>query len=443
MSVLTMVGTDRSSENAAPVVWGRRIALTIGLLIGLARLCSQGFGAALQLAPDLRPTYLSASVWVHGGNPYSASALAARWEAVRGPGDGDLPEDFFREEPSLYPPPTLVVMAPLTLLPWNLVRGLWLAMSMITTVLAWIALVRVAGMKLFGWRAALLGVIWLEVGPLQTLLHLANPTLLTVNLMVFAVYFATFRMEVIAAVVLAIAVCLKPQLGGALLVYYALGRRWRLFGLASGLVALISCVAVGRLTIEHSNWLPDLLANLHMASGNGGLNDPNPINPFHWRLLNLQFPLFAVFSSRTVVSAAALLITGVLCVLYLICWRRAGGPGAPEPLAVSVPLLLALLPVYHSYYDALLLVFPLAWVMASLGTSRTLPALMVLFCTWPFYICAAWAMDNMIHNGSIPRVVADSTWFNLFVFPCETWMLILLSLVLMACLYHRQELDRA
>jgi hypothetical protein len=415
-----------------PVV---RFLLIIGFAIGLWRLWHGGFSEPLQVSPDLRPIYLSARALAAGDDPYSRDAISKQWQIVREPNEPDLGEDFFYNEPAVYPPTTFALLWPLTFPTWKAVRIGWLIGGLLTSVLAWMALVRVAGLPLFHWRSALLGVIWLELGPFQTVIHLANATLLTVNLLVFTVYFATRRSEVIAAVILAVAVCLKPQLAAELLVYYAVTRRWVLVTLASALVGTLCAVALIRLQL-HPTWLSEYMHNLHAVSVTGGLSDPSRANPLHWRFINFQFPLYALFSTPQVVETAARLITVALCLLF--AWSLWRARAWPEPLTVSIPLILALFPLYHSYYDALILVFPIAWVVSTLGRTRTLEAVVALACTAPFYICVAWALNDMVVSGRIPPRIADTTWFNLFVFPCETWALLILSLVLMHVLARQR-----
>lgn len=433
-------------SNVAPhhpwLRWGIRLLIIGAVLAASARLVRRGFSEALDVAPDLRPTFLSSRAWAHGQNPYDAAALTSEWNAVRQPRDASLPADFFGQEPSLYPPPTFVIIWPLTLAPWHVVRIFWFSLSVLTTVLAWLALVRMAGIQMWSWRAGLFGAIWLQFGPLHTLLHLANPTLLTINIIILAVYCATFQWEVAGAVLLAFAVCLKPQLGGAVLVYYALSRRWRLFGTTATIVAAVSLVALARLSIAHVDWLPNLMTNMRVASTNGGLDDPSPINPLRWHLINLQFPLYGLLHTPTIVSEAAWLITLYLCLLFVLSWIRCDFREF-EPLTVSVPLILALLPLYHSYYDALLLVIPLAWAIAAIGTEESAYAWATIACTGPFYVCFAWVVDNLVLKGRIPMRIAETAWFNTWVLPCETWALIAMSILLMRVIQRRGMIAQA
>jgi len=256
-------------------------------------------------------------------------------------------------------------------------------------------------------------------------------------LCVLAIYLATRRRDIgdiLAGILLGIATILKPQLAGALLLFYLFQPRHRIWIVGVGLFALANFIGVARLAMARVHWLATFQATLGSIGGPGGFNDASLANAVRWQLINLQVPLFDLLSTRWQVNLLAWLIVAMLCLLFLLVWKRAAHP-AGDALAAAVPLILSLLPVYHRYYDALILVLPLGWAIANLATRRNVHAIAVLICTVPFYVSSAFALDALQRHHYVPGILLHSIIWSLILMPMQTWLLIAMALVLMHCMW--------
>ena len=70
---------------------------------------------------DLTAPYVSARLWLSGGNPYDSHIFLSTWAASGAPESGL--KQFLSEMHSVYPPPTLLVMAPMALIRWPIPQG--------------------------------------------------------------------------------------------------------------------------------------------------------------------------------------------------------------------------------------------------------------------------------------------------------------------------------
>ena len=132
--------------------------LVIVALAGMYRIKKNALSDAIALSSDLRGPFISARAWMRGLNPYDPEVQEEQWRQIRGPADEDLKAvHFFDWTPSLYPPPTLAVLAPLTLLPWPVVRIEWLLQNLLLSILAYLALCDMLRLPLGNWRAQLFG----------------------------------------------------------------------------------------------------------------------------------------------------------------------------------------------------------------------------------------------------------------------------------------------
>ena len=111
-------------------------------------------------------------------------------------------------------------------------------------------------------------------------------------------------------------------------------------------------------------------------------------------------------------------------------WVAKGSDQEPELLSLGAVSVIGLLPVYHRFYDAALLVVPLCWCMAkTYGPLRTV-ARIALFLMTPFLFPGAAFLQQLANHGKLADVSGRSWWWDDIVMPHETWALLLLCLVL-------------
>jgi hypothetical protein len=249
--------------------------------------------------------------------------------------------------------------------------------------------------------------------------------MLAVSLTVGVVWAARARRNAMAGILLALAICLKPQLGLCLLFYYVVRRHWRIAGLAAMTTALVAIGAGLRLAWAGAVWLPTYRENAAAIFGSGAVADFGH-GRSRFTMLNLQVLLSSFLASRPLINALAIGCAGVLAATWFwLCIRRRHH----ELLEIGAICVISLLPVYHQFYDAALLVWPLSWSM--LIVRRRPVVLLTMALIAPFLVPGAAVLDQLTERGWLPAALVDRWWWNALVMPHAVWALLVLSLLLL------------
>jgi hypothetical protein len=386
---------------------------------------------------DFLSPYIQADAWTRGLDPYSPQTLLKLWPpraahlqfVPREVADGSIIAK--RGIPTAYPITSLVLIAPLSWLPWNLAYGLWFAINLALFGIMLSRLVELSGFSYRDVRGGLLIALVLALAPFHTGFVTGNVALAAVELGVIAVWTARQRYDSATAVLLAVSAGLKPQIGLCFILYYLVRRRWRIFAGAAALLALFAAVGLLRLEISHAPWFANYMNDNHVLLESGILANFTPVNPMRFGLLNLQVILYSIVGSASEANLLAELIGMVFLVVWLIVVsRRRSGQDELELLDLSAIAVMSLLPVYHRFYDAVLLVLPLCWVVASYRKAR-FSAILALLLMVPFLIPGGTILQTMQTNGRIPSTLSERRWWDTIVMPHEIWALFFLSLVLL------------
>ena len=113
-----------------------------------------------------------------------------------------------------------------------------------------------------------------------------------------------------------------------------------------------------------------------------------------------------------------------------IYWVIRKGERAPEFLCLGAISAVALLPVYHRFYDAALLAVPLCWCIANAGGDSKIFAKLGLAIMTPFLFPGSAFLQQMAVQGRVPVSLNNSWLWNCVVVPHETWALLLMSALL-------------
>jgi hypothetical protein len=402
---------------------------------------------ATQFNDSLSP-YIQANGWTHGLDPYSPQTLLRLWPAEaahllfvpREVADGSIIAK--RGIPTAYPITALVLIASLSWLPWSLAYAVWLAINLALFVIMLFALVALSGFSYRDPLAVLLIAFALALAPFHTGLVTGNVALVAVELGVIAVWSARQRSDITTAVLLAVSVGLKPQIGLCFLLYYLLRRRWRIFATAVGLLALFAGLGLLRLEIGHTPWLANYLNDGHVLLETGILANFTPINPMRYGLLNLQVVLYSWAGSVSLANHLAELIGATFLVVWIVfVWRRSSQDDF-ELLDLSAIAVASLLPIYHRFYDAALLVLPACWVFVSFRKARFF-GIIALLLMLPFLIPGGTLLETMQAGGRIPSTLTTRWWWEGIVMPHEIWALLLLSILLLYEIAVSRRLTRA
>jgi hypothetical protein len=418
----------------------RRRVLCLGLLLlAAAEFAVRGPIRAIHSATqfnDFLSPYIQAKAWMRGLDPYSPETLLRLWP------EGAAQFKFLSIEvangtliakrgiPTAYPIPSLVLIAPFSLLPWNVAYGIWLAINLGLFLVMLRVLVKLAGFSCRDPAAILLVAATLALAPFHTGIVNANVALAAVELGVVAVWTAREHREITTAILIAASAGLKPQIGLCFFLYSIMRRRWLISGITLAALGLLATVGWLRLELSHTPWLGNYLNDNHVLLESGILANFTPINPMRFGLINLQVVAYALIGSVRWANDLAVSVGMILVVAWLVGMRRRSTQNDFELLDLSAIAVISLLPVYHRFYDATLLVLPLCWVLVSFRKARMVGVVSLLLML-PFLIPGGTLLEKMQAGGRIPSALVNHWWWDAIVMPHEIWALLLLSLLLL------------
>jgi hypothetical protein len=237
----------------------------------------------------------------------------------------------------------------------------------------------------------------------------------------------------LAGMLLICTIALKPTVGMPFLIYILLQRkRARAIPAAIATGILLLCVAV----IPHhagTLWWQSFLANSQRMFAPGAIDDFSTFNPLHFQLVNLSVPLFPLLQGRTLAEVSATLIFVFVLILWLFAVRRDGHLGL---LDLAILASASLLPVYHRFMDAGILLIPVAWALSELeGELRSSAAACLLLAT-PFLLPGATMLHDFSDRYEMLQKLRRSCFWESLILTHEAWLILLLCAVLIMARYH-------
>lgn len=385
---------------------------------------------------DFLSPYIQANAWMHGLDPYSPQILLKLWPAqalhfyflTKEVANGTLVAN--RGIPTAYPITALVLVAPFTLLPWNVAYALWLAINLALFAVTVCVLVSLGGVSYREPAGILLVAATFALAPFHTGIVTGNVSLVAIELSVIAIWTARRRLDIATALLLVISAGLKPQIGFCFLLYYLVRRRGRVVGVALTILACLAAVGLLRLEFGHTPWLGNYLNDNHVLLETGVLGNFTSINPTRFGLINLQVVLYPLLDSVRLTNGLAMLVGAIFLVVWLAGMARTSSYDDLELLDLSAITVISLLPIYHRFYDAALLVFPLCWAIVSFRRTRVFSVISLLLML-PFLIPGGTLLETMESSGRIPSALVHRWWWEMIVMPHQVWLLLLLSVLLL------------
>lgn len=375
---------------------------------------------------DLSQNYTASKLWLKGESPSNPRNFIALWKQETG-----SRLDFTDVRIRLAPPlGGLVIMAPIAAFPWKLAKVVWLTVLLIAFAGTVWALVMAGGFRRDQFRTLAFVTACLALAPFHTGIANGNPTILVVGFCAVAVWAARGRRDIVAGVLFGAACSLKPQLGAFLVLYYLVRRRWQLFGTAVASTAALNIVAALYLQFRGASWIQDYLQNAKGFVTANPIDDFSTANPSRFTLINLQVPFYSITGHASSANLLAIAAAGLLLCMWLYLVVRANEHGS-DLLSLGAVSILALLPVYHRFYDAALLVVPLCWCMTSIKDRLGRTVRVALLLMSPFLVPGTAFLQQLSVSGRAPETVTHSWWWNCIAMPHETWALLLLSVVLL------------
>ena len=231
-----------------------------------------------------------------------------------------------------------------------------------------------------------------------------------------------------AGILLGIAVCVKPQLGLCFVLYYLVRRRWNVAAIAGGWIAAVALIAIVRLAASGVPWLSTYLENSMKVFAPGAINDFTTSNPVWYNMINLQVLFWQVARNSSLANWLAVLVGIFLLGIWLWLTMR---HSSCQLLQVSALVVLSLLPVYHRFYDAALLIWPLSWSLLIAKEQYRHFALLILACIIPFLLPGTALLNQLAEKGRVPATLENGWWWSALVMSHEVWFVLALGLILL------------
>jgi hypothetical protein len=377
---------------------------------------------------DVLSMYVQTKAWIAGMDPYSEASRLAVWpKEVYAPHPISI--EYLAERtgaPVPYFIFSYVPLVPLALLPWPIADASVLLLDFVLffLVLRMLAdLSHLAGLRRLVWFAAALAF-----APFYAGMDSNNIAVLAAECGLLAFGIAGLRHHALTAFLLALSFAFKPQIGLCFFVYFVLRRYWRVVAQSAIALSAATALAVLRMQWAHVKWLASYMRASTFFFSAGGINDFRPQNPYNFDLINLQVVLYRLLGT---VEGAQILALAVGALLFLIWWRFfVKSKNLPVLLSAGSLCAINLLPIYHRFYDATLLLCPLCWYVANFRWEKLSHRFSLLFWV-PFFLPFAaflrsWAAEH--HT--------DNWWLGTLVRPAANWCLLALTLFLLLALYQ-------
>ncbi|MFK7788877.1 MAG: glycosyltransferase family 87 protein, partial [Phycisphaeraceae bacterium] len=330
---------------------------------------------------------------------------------------------------SLYPPPTLAVLSPLGVMDWQTARLVWLAINLFACIaLVW-ALANWLSIKDVWVRwltASLLVMAW---GPVSTSLSLGQLSLVAGASGLVGMVLLDRGKALPAGLLIGLGCLIKPQLGLGFVLLVALRMDWRALSGALGLIVVGLGVAIGRLMSGVPDWAGQLSSNIMRYSAEDGVMDASVDAVMRYQMIDLR-PLMHLVVPERFVGLASLAVVGFLAALALR-WLLPMGLRRHTLLAVSGVGLLTLMPVYHRYYDAVLLL-PLLVLVVNAICNRPIDRLVWVLAIplLPLFFPLPAMFATIGNRGVLPGGLADAWLWQNGVMLHQAWCLLVLLLAL-------------
>ncbi len=358
----------------------RRI-LTLLLCIGFSYLLAASIRNAARgvvKAVDFGAIYYEARCVIEHKDPYEPRIVMGEFESDGRRFSTNTPKEA-RENRTIisvavYPPTALLVAVPLAFAPWPVAREVWVTLIASLLVLAAYLIWDMSS------EAPILSGYVLSFILLNCFVVIlaGNPAGVVVPCCVIAVWcFVEQRYAALGAILLAVALALKPHDAGFIWLYFLVargpGRRRALQTL--GIIAVLGICAYFWITAASPHWIQELHNNLAMVSAHGSTSDPGPSGLDERGMapiISLQNSASVFGSGPNVYNAVSYAIGGGLIVIWAFAAFLKPFTTEGALLALAAISALGLLPVYHRPDDAklLLLAIPACASMWAAGRAK-------------------------------------------------------------------------
>jgi len=374
---------------------------------------------------DLAQYYATSRIWLRGQNFANSEYFARMWR-------DEVGETFSSNTPRMRTAPplgALVIFAPIAIMPWPVAKLLWFVVLLAGFGATVGSLIGARRLDPYKPRGMLFIAGCLALAPFHTGIASGNQTILVVGLCAFGIWAAKVDCDLLAGLSFGIACSLKPHIAAFLVLYYIARQRWRLFLTAVGVTAALVLLAVAWMHFAGVNWLPDYVSNIRFGAARNKVDDFTSANQIRFTLINLQVPFYSFTQSAKSANLLAFSVGASLLLVWLVLVIRKRAVSS-ELLSLATVAVIGLLPLYHRLYDASVLAIPLCWCLTRPEALKRISQIALLLMA-AFLLPGASVLQQAAHHGGIPDAWTHSLWWQGFVMPHQTWILLSLSVVLL------------
>jgi len=176
-------------------------------------------------------------------------------------------------------------------------------------------------------------------------------------------------------------------------------------------------------------WIPNYELDSRALLNSGILGDFTEHNPTRFGLINLQVALYPLLHDRQTANVAAFLLGASLLIAWVVLMYRTRA--RDNLLCLSTLSVISLLPVYHRFYDAAMLIMPLCWLVVRIKSRLDRSAVPGLAAIAIFFLPGGSLLETLRDGETIPSALDQAGWWNSLVMAHAIWCLLALGIVLL------------
>ncbi len=418
--------TNRYHSNQAAV-----LALILGICSGVfLRVAS----VAIKDSRDFAIVYLSSTAWRHQVDPYRYEVTSKFWSGSNGPPDKIPPW------PSVYPICTFPLVAPLTMLTWPQAKLAWMLLNCCGFVLLIYVLLARSEYDLLEWRGTFIISVSLLFFPVWNAIVMGQPVVLCVLCGLLSLGAAESGKRVESGLLLALSLCLKPNLGVIFFVCLFIGREFHI--ILTGLIGALTVSSVGviNLGLRNFSWISSWLSNIGFLTAEWASVTPAANNPNCIFLINVHYLLYRLIGNRVTVN----LVVGVFALMafmVILSSRNRMRSASGRRTLLSAVLTVVLLVLYHRTSDAVVCLILISYVLLLRNTLYKAfgPVLIPLLVT--LMLPGPQILMQLMKNGVVSGDVAASWWWNALVLPHQVISLGVCAIVMLMIMRAERSSD--
>jgi hypothetical protein len=395
-------------------------------LLALALFVVRGPVRSMTNSADLTGPYLQSFAWRHGCNPYQpAKVLVDKFFPNANNGKGF--------NGGIYPPTTSLLMVPITYFQWNTAKKIWMVWTVLVFAITMYLLIRHLLIKFNDskmFRTSLL--VLLIFSPFHTGIALGQVSIVVVCFMILSFLFYLKKCMNMSAFLLAIAVGLKPQLALFLVIFYIVKKKYSIIAIFCAIFALIIIsseiypliIDGNQLGSSWTMWLKRVFAGYGVTGGERFLY--NDIDKFS--TINIQVLVSQFFDDSFKIKIISFSLYFVMIMIFI--YQYVKNNKKDDFIVFSALSILMLLPVYHRFYDASLLIVPLLWSILKIRKNdKEMNMSILAFLLLMFSVPGGTIL--ILITPHLPQTISNSFVWNFIVLPHQVWILLISYMLMM------------